>query len=94
MHATRRKFYKPNDFAGPELGAVSAKHSPADITVKLADDHNGPEADVEALAAFRTSDEESDQQDRRSVEGGNASTLARADLIVARMTHCQGFTNR
>jgi hypothetical protein len=25
--------------------------SPADITVKLADDHNGPEADVEALAA-------------------------------------------
>jgi hypothetical protein len=26
--------------------------------------------DVEALAAFRTSDDESGQQDRRSVEGG------------------------
>jgi len=37
------------------------------VTAKGSD---GWKADVEALAAFWTSDDEGDQQDRRSVEGG------------------------
>jgi hypothetical protein len=55
------RIWRAADVSGAYLNGLEA--DPLKVMV-------GWKADVEALAAFRTSDEESSQQVRRSVEGG------------------------